>query len=440
MSRISARPRWKSALALVAIAAVAAPLAACSAGGSSSNGPVTITFQSWVPNIGKAVDAFNSSHKDVHVKLETIAAGPDGGYAKMLSSVKAGSPADVAQVGYDELATFRLNDALEDITSYVGDKKSTFTAWQWDTGVFGDKVYAVPQASGPIGQFYRKDLFDAAGLKAPATWDDFYTAAKAIHAADPNHYIAAFAANQAPWLIGLAQQGGAQWFTTSGDSWKVNIDDSATKKVAAFWQKLIDEGLVKIEPDMSNEWYADLQQGDIYSWMSGSWAGAIIEGNAPATAGKWAAAEMPQWTAGDHVSASWGGGSATAVLKGSKHPQQAAEFALWLNGDASSVSTLNSIGAGWPALADTSKVTTLQDDPKTFAFFGGQNIWDTFAAADKGVDTSWKWPPLVDTLYTSLTDNMKAAILAKTPIDGAFAKTQSDMVAAMKAKGISVSE
>jgi len=426
---------------VVAVAAAAVPLAACSSNTSgSSDGPVTITFQSWVPNIGKAVDAFNASHKGITVKLETITAGPDGGYAKMLSAVKAGNPADVAQVGYDELATFRLNDALEDITPYVASSKDAFTGWQWDTGVFDGKVYAVPQASGPMGQFYRKDLFDAAGLKAPATWDEYYQAAKAIHAADPNHYIAAFASNQAPWLIGLAQQGGAQWFSTSGDSWKVNIDDDATQKVAAFWQKLIDEDLVKIEPDLSNEWYADLQQGNIYSWMSGSWAGAIIEGNAPDTSGKWAVAEMPQWTAGEHVSASWGGGSANAVLKGSKHPKQAAEFALWLNSDPSSVSTLNSIGAGWPALADTSGVASLQDDPKTFAFFGGQNIWEVFAAADKGVDTSWKWPPLVDTLYTKLTDNMKAAVQNKTPIADAYSQTQKDMVAAMKDKGISVSQ
>ncbi len=433
--------RWLR-IAAIAVAAVAvvAPLSACSSSGSGTSGPVTITFQSWVPNISKAVDAFNSSHKDIHVKLQTITAGPDGGYAKMLSAVKAGNPADVAQVGYDELATFRLNDALEDITSYVGDDKSKFTDWQWETGVFDGKVYAVPQASGPMGQFYRKDLFDQLGLKAPATWDDYYQDAKAIHAADPNHYIAAFASNQAPWLIGLAQQGGAQWFSTKGDSWKVNIDDSSTQKVAAFWQKLVDEGLVKIEPDLSSEWYSDLQQGNIYSWMSGSWAGAIIEGNAPATSGKWAAAEMPQWTAGDHVSASWSGGSASAVLKGSQHPEQAAEFALWLNSDPKSVSILNSVGAGWPALADKSKVSTITNDPTTFTFFGGQNIWDTFAAADKGVDTSWKWPPLVDTLYSSLTDNMKAAIQNNTSIDGAYAQTQKDMVAAMKAKGISVTQ
>lgn len=434
----------RAAAVSAAVVALVATLAGCSStpsdGSSSASGPVEITYQSWVPNIDKAVDAFNAAHTDVHVTFQPMAAGPDGGYAKLLSAVSAGSPPDVAQVGYDSLPDFMLAGALEDITPYVGDKASTFTDWQWQTGVFADKVYSIPQASGPVGQFYRKDLFDKLGLSAPTTWEEYYEDAKKIHAANSDDYIAAFAYNQAPWLIALAQQAGAHWFTVDGDSWKVDMTDPATQQMATYWQKLIDEGLVKIEPDLSNEWYADLQAGHIYSWMSGSWAGAIIEGNAPKTSGDWAAAEMPQWTEGAHVSASWGGGSANAVLTGSKHPEQAAEFALWLNSDPSSVSILNSVGAGYPAISDTSKVTSLTDDPTTEKFFGGQNINEVFGVADKNIDTSWKWPPLVSTLYSSLADNMKAAVSAKTPIMDAISKTQDDMVSAMKAKGISVSE
>jgi len=420
--------------------AVIAPLAACAPSGDSSDGPVELTFQTWVPNIDKAVDAFNEEHDDIHVTVEAIAAGPDGGYAKMLSAVAAGNPADVAHVGYDELATFLLNDALTDITEYAADDADKFTDWQWQTGVFNDKVYGIPQASGPVGQFYRKDVFDSLGLSAPTTWDEYYEAAKVIHASDPNKYIAAFAANQAPWLMALAQQAGQPWFEAGDDSWNVAIDNPDTLRMAEFWQKLLDEDLVKVEADMSNEWYTDIKSGNVASWMSGSWAAAIISGNAPETTGLWAAAEMPQWVAGEHVSASWGGGASNVVLKGSKHPEEAAEFALWMNGTPSSASTLTSIGAGWPALEDKSEITALKDAPETFEFFGGQNIWDTFAVADANVDRSWQWPPLVDTLYATLTDNVKAAVESKTPLSGAFEKTQVDMVKAMEDKGIAVAE
>ncbi|SDZ50831.1 ABC transporter substrate-binding protein [Herbiconiux ginsengi] len=418
-------------------------LAACSSGGdsgstASADNPVEITFQSWVPNIDQAVDAFNASHDDVKVTLETVTAGPDGGYAKMLSAVQAGNPADVAQLGYDAIPDFLVNDALEDITDYVGDSSDLFVPWQWNTGVFNDKVYAVPQASGPLGQFYRKDIFDSLGIAYPTTWDEYYQAAKTIHASDPNKYITAFAFNQAPWLIGLSQQGGANWFSTSDDAWNVTIDDESTLKVADFWQKLIDEGLVKIEADFSSEWNADIQNGNVATWISGSWADAILRGTAPDTAGKWAVGAMPQWQAGEDVSATWAGGSASAVLKGSKHPKEAAEFALWLNSDPESVNILTNVGAGWPAIADTSEITSLQSDPEVFSFYGGQDIWDVFAASDAAVDTSWKWPPLSSTLFSSLTDNVKSAVEGGTPLTDAYTKTQDDMVAALKAKGISV--
>lgn len=112
------RPKTSSVVVTSLVVALAAGLTACtgsSSGGSgdasSGSAPVEITFQSWVPNIDKAVDAFNASHDDVKVSLETVTAGPDGGYARMLSAVQAGNPADVAQLGYDAIPDFLVNNA-----------------------------------------------------------------------------------------------------------------------------------------------------------------------------------------------------------------------------------------------------------------------------------------------------------------------------------------
>lgn len=438
----SGRTRRRTIAAASLTLAVIAPLAACSTdpgtGTDAGDGPVEITFQSWVPNIDQVVDLYNESQDEVEVTLETITAGPDGGYATMLSAVEAGNPADAVQIGYSALPDFAVANALEDITEYVGDSADVFTDWQWQTGVFGDSVYAVPQASGPLVQFYRADIFDELGLDYPETWDDYYAAAQTIRESD--RYITAFAFNQAPWMIGLAQQRGAQWFTTEGDSWVVNIDGDETLAVAEFWQRMIDEDLVKVVADFSNEWNSDLQSGEIVTWISGSWADAIVRGTAPETAGSWAVGEMPQWNAGETVSAAWDGGSATAVLRGSEHPEAAADFALWMNSNPESVSLLTSIGAGWPAISDISEISALQDDPEVFDFYGGQNIWEVAARADAAVDTEWQWPPLSSTLYADLVDNVSAAVEAGTPLPEAFEQTQADMVAALEARGIAVAE
>src|SRR5687768_12471602 len=104
------RPRLRASAILAGVAVAAVALSSCTgATEPSSSEPVELTFQSWVPNIDQAVAAFNDAHDDINVTLETITAGPDGGYAKMFSAVQAGNPADVAQVGYDAIPEFLVN-------------------------------------------------------------------------------------------------------------------------------------------------------------------------------------------------------------------------------------------------------------------------------------------------------------------------------------------
>ena len=162
--------------------------------------------------------------------------------------------------------------------------------WQWAQGKFGNAVYAIPQASGPMAFFYRKDLFAKYGIAAPTTWDEYAKAAAKIHAADPKAYIGTFPPGNAAWFTSLAWQAGAQWFGVEGDTWTVNIDTPQTEKVAAYWDGLREKGLIKTEPDFANGWYSRPAARPIVGWVSASWGDAIITGNAPGTKGKWAVA------------------------------------------------------------------------------------------------------------------------------------------------------
>src|SRR5262249_11510119 len=49
----------------------------------------------------------------------------------------------------------------------------------------GDKLFGVPGLhSGSVVYFYRKDLFEAAGIAVPTTWDEGMAAAKALKTDD----------------------------------------------------------------------------------------------------------------------------------------------------------------------------------------------------------------------------------------------------------------
>ena len=93
----------------------------------------------------------------------------------------------------------------------------------------------------------------------------------------------------------------------------------------------------------STELYKAWNDGDVVSWISAAWGYSTIRDNAPATAGKWAVAPMPQFTAGDDAAGNWGG-SSTAVFSTSKHPAEAAQFALWLNTDPQALTLENKLG------------------------------------------------------------------------------------------------
>ncbi len=427
---------------LVATVAIAAVLLAsgCSAASNSSqpstSGKTTLTFWSWVPGIDKAVKLWNSENPNIQVKLDITPSGSSGTYAKMFAALKSGKGApDVAQIEYQELPAFILENGLINLDSLGMDKvKSEFVDWQLAQSTFGGKIYAVPQASGPMGLYYRADIFKSLGLSAPTTWDEYALDAKKIHDANPAHYISTFPPGNSAWFTSLAWQAGAQWFGLDGDTWTVNIDSPATLKVAAYWDKLREAGLIATEPDFANGWYSDLQKGNIVAWPSAQWGGAILSGNAPATAGDWKVAPLPQW-GGAYSSANWGG-SSTAVLKGASNPSAAAKFAIWLNSDPKSIDLLINGGYGWPATKNALSGTALdQPDP----FLGGQNAnKDVFEASDKAINTKWGWIPTTADTYSHLNDGFAAALAGNGTFVDAVKAAQTQTLSDLKAKGLKV--
>nr|BFE72823.1 hypothetical protein GCM10020092_061240 [Actinoplanes digitatis] len=158
-------------------------------------------------------------------------------------------------------------------------------------------MYAIPQDSGPMMLYYRADLFDKFGLTVPKTWDEFAQTARTVRQKDPKKYLTTFSANDPGWFTGLAQQAGAAWWGINGESWKVSVNDAATKKVADYWGALVNEGVIDGKPMYTPAWNKALNDGTLIAWPSAIWAPGVLEGNAPATKGKWAMAPMPQWAA-----------------------------------------------------------------------------------------------------------------------------------------------
>ncbi|MET8676392.1 extracellular solute-binding protein [Streptomyces sp. NPDC004647] len=394
---------------------------------------VTLTFWSWVPGIDKPVDLWNSKNPEVQIKLEKVSAVNGAQYAKMHAAIKAGNPPDLGQIEYPVVPSFLLDNGLLDLTNYGAAKvKGKFEGWQWEQSVFGDAVFAIPQASGPMGLFVRQDLFEKWGIEPPVTWDDYEAAAKAVR--KKGAWIETFAPTNGNRFAGFAWQAGARWFGSADDTWTVRIDDEPTRRVADYWEALVRQKLIKTIPDRQNAWYKDIQTGDMAAWVGASWGDALLVGNAPKTTGQWRVAPLPQWKKGGNASANWGG-STTAVFRKTKYPQDAVDFAVWLNTDPQSIKLLIDGGYGWPS---AKQGWTKADMEGQRDFFGGQRYSEVFEEAGRAVDTSWKWGPATDTLYQRFGDAFTKALGEGSSFRSVLTTVQKQTVADLKAKGLKV--
>lgn len=401
--------------------------------GREGGGTVRLSFWSWVPGIDRPVALWNRAHPAVQVDVEKVSAVGGAQYAKMHAAIEAENPPDLGQIEFPVLPSFLIDNGLLDLTTVGGARYADrFVDWQWRQVVYGKGVYAIPQASGPMGLFLRRDLFDKWGVEVPRTWDEYETAAKAVRR--NGAWIDTFAPTNGNRFAGFAWQAGAKWFRTAGDTWVVHIDDGPTRRVADYWEALVKGKYVKTIPDRQNAWYKDIQTGAVAAWIGGSWGDALLVGNAPGTKGKWRAEPLPQWKKGADVQVNWGG-STTAIFAGCPHPREALDFAVWLNTDPGAIKLLIEGGYGFPS---AKKGYALADLDVHRDFFGGQRYSEVFAAAGNHVDTDWKWGPMMDTLYQRLGDALTEALGSGTSFVSALEAVQRQTLADLRGKGLKV--
>jgi multiple sugar transport system substrate-binding protein len=410
-------------------------LAACSGGTSGTTDPnekVTLSFWSWVPNIDKVVAIWNAANPNIQVAASNQAQG-DELVTKLLTAAKAGTAPDLAQAEYQALPTLVSNDVLADIKQYAGDAKGQFAAGVWNVITVGtDAVYAIPQDIGPMMLYYRADEFERLGITVPKTWDEYAQAARTVRQKSPKQYLTTFSSADPGWFVGLSQQAGANWWGIDGGAWKVSVNDAATKKVAGYWGGLVSEGAIDSKPMFTPEWNAQLNDGTLLTWPSAVWAPGVLSGNAPATAGKWKVAPLPQWTAGEGRTGSWGG-SSTAVTAGSKHADAAAKFAIWLNTSPEATAALVKEGGIYPA------ATSAQSLANPPAFFSNQPDFYAVAKEIAATAVGFTFGPNVNVTYSTYKDAFAKAITDRTAFPAAVDQMQTVTVDDMKKNGFTVS-
>ncbi len=397
-----------------------------------------VTFWGWSAGYDLAVNEFNATHPDICVTIENAGASGDE-YTKLSDTLKAGTGApDVAQIEYFELPSFIITKSLEDLSQYgIDSARANEVPAAWGQVTQGTAVYAMPVDVGPLALWYRQDQFAAAGITTvPTTWDQFAAAADQLKAKDASAAITNFDPETAQDVLALMQDWGAFPFDyTGGDSLGIHFTGAKETAFAQYWQGLIDKGEVTKAADFSPAQWSNLDSGKNAARLSPAWGPVGMQLSISKTLGSWRAAPIPQVKAGDTLSGSWGG-STIAVIKGSQHAKEAAEFAQWFGGSDDSWKILaGPVGGAFPAY-----LPLLNDDSflaTTLQISGDSQPNKVFAQAAQGISYG-QWPPIMTAALTQWTSTFAGVVDGSETLQQAFATYQQQLVSYAQSQGFTV--
>jgi multiple sugar transport system substrate-binding protein len=448
--------RGRSGLISLAAAAVAAiSLTACSSaagpgpasGGPSSSaaaaasgcsgGATQLTFWGWPAGYNLAVAEFNKTHPGICVTLQNAGA-TTAEYVKLSDALKAqsGTP-DVATIEYFELPSFEITHSLVDLSKYgVSSSKADLAPAAWSQVTQGSAQYAMPVDLGPMALYYNSKEFSASGLAVPATWAQFASEAAKLHAANPKAAMTNFDPESPQDVLALMQEYNAFPFTYSGgDKLGINFTGPAQMAFANYWQSLISKHEATTAADFSPAQWSNFDSGANAARLSPAWGPVGMQLSIKKTVGDWRAAPLPQVQAGQNLSGNWGG-STLAVIAGTKHAKQAAEFVQWFGGSADSWKILSGPVAGaFPGYLPLLNSASFQDTKLPISGDSTPNV--VFASAAQHM-VSPQWPPIMTAALTQWTSTFAGVTKGTETLPQAFTTFQQQMVKYAQGQGFTV--
>ncbi|MEU0056909.1 sugar ABC transporter substrate-binding protein [Streptomyces sp. NPDC006334] len=218
--------------------------------GSDGSGKGKIVF--WDNNGGVRTDIWKEVIADFEkqnpdIKVEYVGIASTEYQSKVDTAIQGGGLPDVGGVGAAMLAGFAAQNVLEPLDDRVG--KSSLNGKLNEDMVKvlkasgGDgTLYSVPTSANNGVLYYRTDLFKAAGLEAPTTWDKFFAAAEKLTDAGKNRFGYTIRGGKGSIAQALDAMYGQSGITSFWNGDKTTVNDpknvAALEKYAALYKKV----------------------------------------------------------------------------------------------------------------------------------------------------------------------------------------------------------
>jgi cellobiose transport system substrate-binding protein len=370
--------RRRSIAAVLAVTAVVGTGFAASTAGGTPQQDVTLTV-SLFGDFGykDLYRQFERSHPGVTIK-ESIQdyAVHHSNLAKSVATGAGAADVEAIEVGF--IAQFKAQpDRFVNLRQHgAGALKSRWLPWKWAQGL-GSKgeIVGLGTDVGSLAICYRRDLFQKAGLpsaraqvsKLWPTWQAFVETGRKFQANAPKG-VSFFDSGSNVYNAMIGQVNPA-YYDRNGKvivatnpavkaAWDLTMKAIAAKESAGF-------------AAFSNDWNTGYKKGSFATVTCPAWMMGYIQGQAPATKGKWDIARVPG------SGGNWGG-SYLAVPKQSKNAALAAELAKFLTSPASEAYIFRQTGnlPSQPALLKSKAVAGFKNP-----FFNNAPVGSIFAAS-----------------------------------------------------------
>lgn len=322
--------RRATRLAGVAMAAV---LAATPAATSAKTTITVGVFPDLDSVIKRVVPEFNKVYPDIEVKLQVLGFGDH--HTALLTALATGSGApDVAAIEVGYLGRFAVQGGLTDLSKPPFDAarfQDLFVPYAWGQATTADgRIVAMPTDIAPGTMFYRRDVWQSAGLDVAEanTWNDLIALGQRITRdtdgdGKPDVFLIANPGPVAEFIYRSGiPRGEGVFFDATG---RPMVDSPRFVRAFTVAREIRRLGLDARIPSWTNEWYEAFKRGAVAIELSGAWlAGHLQNWMAPETAGKWGARDVP-----DGMFVSYGG-SFYAIPEQSKNKDAAWKMVQFL--------------------------------------------------------------------------------------------------------------
>ncbi|WP_010277922.1 ABC transporter substrate-binding protein [Paenibacillus senegalensis] len=239
---------------------------------------VTITWWDFQPNeamiesLQTLIDAYEKEHPNVKIERTFVPFADIKN--KLLIGSAAGQLPDIVMIDGPDHQAFAASGVLEDITDKVeawGEADMYFEA-PWNATMYEGRNYGVPVSNNNLGLFYNADMFEAAELQPPTTWDELLETAKALSSSEV--YGIGIAATKSEQLTFQYLP-----FLWQSGSDVTDIGSQGTVDSLALYKELIDSGAMSLDVLNQDQQATFLQfmAGKLAMVISGPWQLPALE-------------------------------------------------------------------------------------------------------------------------------------------------------------------